>query len=73
MNHRNFLYDIGGEIMDLRHDILFALKCYREDAQYPREKIVERLAEFEDRLAEYADRQLNKGEPNWQVETDGYF
>lgn len=63
--HRNFLYDVGWEIMNLRQDIEFADKCMEEP--YPVSEIVSRLRGLQEILVGYADEQLSNPDPTWHL------
>lgn len=63
--HRDFLYDVGWQLMDLRQDIEFYKIAMAE--RYPVEEIISRLRGLQDYCGEYADEQLDSGEQGWLV------
>lgn len=63
--HRDFLYDVGWQLMDLRQDIDFYEIAMAE--RYPIDEVISRLRGLQDYCGEYADEQLESADPAWQV------
>lgn len=63
--HRDFLYDVGWQLMDLRQDIQFYKECM--DEPYPVDEVISRLLGLQGSCAEYADSQLDSPDEAWHV------
>lgn len=63
--HRDFLYDVGWQLMDLRQDIEFYEIAMAE--RYPIDEVLSRLRGLQDYCGDYADEQLGSDDPGWQV------
>lgn len=63
--HRDFLFDVGWQLMDLRQDIDFYEIAMAE--RYPIETVISRLKGLQDYCGDYADEQLDSEDPGWHV------
>lgn len=58
--HREILYEIAWQLMDLRQDVMFA--DFITDEAYPAGEISERLRAIQQLASGYADEQMGSGE-----------
>lgn len=63
--HRDFVFDLGWQLMDLRQDIQFAEFAMSE--RYPINEVISRLLDLQEYCAQYANEQLDTGDTGWQV------
>lgn len=63
--HRDFLFDVVWQLMDLRQDIEFYEVALSE--RYPIDEVISRLRGLQHYCGDYANDQLGSDDPGWQV------